>query len=359
MRELLKIYRRGYRLKIMWILLGLIVLNYIFFAQSDYGLRYIKAIREEALTSFEEIDEEEIRNGAYIKFKAEWLDNTGYDYTDGNKGTDIVLFTITKDNHIMLFLDRLDKDGEINPKAEYGVPKEYILRKATVQGQAGARDTILRALEEYGLGDFEEMRKATGYEFYKIVREPMQTNMIFDAIGLFGNIILIIALVVCIIKAMQGKNSKEIVQLQESGEIEYIEEDFRSPIMSDKQYILGRKYLIKKKATNIKNGVIPKKDIAWAYLHTTRHTTNGIPTGSTYTLMIARENMIKRQQFVQTKKEKIEDLLQYLYENEEDIVVGFVPEYVAIWKANPTKAGFLKVLRPDKKTTLDAVNGEN
>jgi hypothetical protein len=76
----------------------------------------------------------------------------------------------------------------------------------------------------------------------------------------------------------------------------------------------------------------PVADVAWAYKTVTRHRTNGIPTGKTYSTVIMGRH--KQSVTVRASEKKVDALLADLMQRVPWAAFGYSAELVAAWKNN-------------------------
>jgi hypothetical protein len=83
--------------------------------------------------------------------------------------------------------------------------------------------------------------------------------------------------------------------------------------------------------------ISPIADVAWAYKGITRHRTNGIPTGKTYSVAILGRH--KQKITVRASEKKVDALLAEIMQRVPWAVFGYGPELVTTWNKN--HAGFV------------------
>jgi hypothetical protein len=83
--------------------------------------------------------------------------------------------------------------------------------------------------------------------------------------------------------------------------------------------------------------LIPLGDIAWAYSKVTQHSTNGIPTGKTFSAVIMPQNQPEFE--IALKKKQAEPFLEALQERAPWAVYGFTEDLKAAWQKD--RNGFL------------------
>lgn len=149
-------------------------------------------------------------------------------------------------------------------------------------------DQIYRYFKEYmmdgGLTE-EQFEQYTLPYYIKVYSNEQMENVCTVAAFLFGAVLLIIA-AVRLIKAMSGSYLKKLKEDIASINVSETsaESDWNSASEICKSVKVGRLFTYYMEGS--KPRAIPNTKILWSYLNTTTHRTNGIKTGTTYSIMV-------------------------------------------------------------------------
>lgn len=149
-------------------------------------------------------------------------------------------------------------------------------------------DDIYRYFKEYmmdgGLTE-EEFEQYTLPYYIKVYSDEMYENVFTVAAFLFGVLLLLLA-VFRLVKALSGSYLKKLKEdIASIGISEYsAESDWNSAVEICKGIKVGRFFTYYMEGS--KPRAIPNSKVLWVYQNTTTHRTNGIKTGTTYSVMI-------------------------------------------------------------------------
>ncbi|HEV3219340.1 MAG TPA: DUF6709 family protein [Candidatus Acidoferrales bacterium] len=124
-----------------------------------------------------------------------------------------------------------------------------------------------------------------------------------------------------------------------------IEQDLRAGSVKFAGLRITSRWLIKRNLFS--TWTSPVSDVAWGYKTVTRHRTNGIPSGRTYSTVISGRH--NQSVTIRSSEKKVDALMADLIQRTPWAAFGYSPELVAAWKKN--HAGFVAAV-DDRKLRL-------
>lgn len=214
---------------------------------------------------------------------------------------------------------------------------------------------MLRYYKEF----FTEYYEYTDEEFdeyclpyYIAVDSPTPAAM---ALAMILAVVLIGSGVWAIVWAVTGGGQKKVVKqlnMRGASEVDRAESDYANARELVKNVKVGRSYLFDINAATTK--IIPYDSMMWAYLTETKHKTNGITTGTTFSLAIFDENRKQHTVNMPNKAGCIE-ALEYL-STVSPAVIGFTQELKVMYNKNFGE--FMKI-HNDRKAQMNGQAFEN
>jgi hypothetical protein len=122
-----------------------------------------------------------------------------------------------------------------------------------------------------------------------------------------------------------------------------IEQDIQMGAVKHGNIVVTPHWIINKTLFN--TWTSPIADVAWIYKTVTRHRTNGIPTGKTYSLVISGRH--KQAVTMRGKEKKVDALMAEFMQRTPWAIFGYSPDLVAAWKKN--HAGFVAAVDERKQ----------
>lgn len=160
---------------------------------------------------------------------------------------------------------------------------------------------------------------------------------IFYIVLFAGGIFLIGWAVFRIVKASKGGYMKNFLQaIEQSGCSEsYVESDMNSAVFYDKKgtFRIGRLFTYYS-LFSTEPSAIPNSKIMWAYQTTTTHRTNGIKTGTTYSIMVWVEGRKNAISISVADEGTAQKALQQLSDTCPWIVVGYSDDLKSLFNKN-------------------------
>ena len=202
-----------------------------------------------------------------------------------------------------------------------------------VKGQLSEMNKIKSSLYRY----FKDFVKDYGYEDEDIPFVSLNLCLEYKSVGgqmfifVLGAIAVIVAICVMIYILTTGGVSKIKKQLYGMGqaELDRLDNDYINSIVISKWVRIGRYY------TFIMNvGKIIKNDeLVWAYMSKVQHRTNGIPTGTTYSVLAYDVNA--KSITIPAKNELMcQTILDQFAQISDKIILGYSEEYMQLFRTD-------------------------
>lgn len=178
-----------------------------------------------------------------------------------------------------------DYERRMEQMAQYGAYDNPVFLSGRIRKMD---DEIYKYFREYmrdgGLSD-EEIDQYTLPYYIKVYADEQLENVCTVVAFLFG-VLLIVLAILRVVKAAGGGYLKKLkADISSIGVSEaYADSDWNSAVEICKNVKVGRLFTYYMEGS--KPRAIPNSKILWSYQNTTTHRTNGIKTGTTYSVMI-------------------------------------------------------------------------
>lgn len=142
---------------------------------------------------------------------------------------------------------------------------------------------------------------------------------------------ILIAVIVLIYVLVTGGVSKVKKQFQGMGqeEIERIDNDYLNAVCISKHVKIGTYYTFIMRAMS--GTVIKNDELVWAYTSKVTHKTNGIPTGTTYSVLLYDVN--RKSYSLPSKNEQMcQEMLNRYSQISNKIIIGYDDEYMQLFQ---------------------------
>lgn len=301
---------------------------------------------------FVNLDPDEISNQwVALDLKENW--GSFADYTETNSSTHIsktisVYYIIlaednyTTDFRYMAVEVPASYRNRMDQMAQHGAYNNPVFLSGRIKKM---ENDIYRYFKEYmtdgddGLTE-EEFERYTLPYYIKVYPDEMLENISTVAAFLFG--VLLIALAVSrLVKAMSGGYLKKLKEdIASIGISEFsAESDWNSAVEICKGIKVGRLFTYYMEGS--KPRAIPNSKVLWIYQNTTTHRTNGIKTGTTYSVMIWVDGWKKAANISMPNEVTAQEMLKRFNAQFPWIVVGYSDDLRQMYNKN--RAQFMQL----------------
>lgn len=230
------------------------------------------------------------------------------------------------------YKDKLDKIEEEYTDLDNGIDSDE-RTVVTVKGKLNKMDgQLYRYFKEFILN----------YEYYTeedipfisinlcLEDEGFSGKAVFFIIGVIG---ILLAIIILIYVLVTGGVRKVKKQFQGMGpeELERIDNDYLNAACINKNVRIGRYYTF---IMSTMSGLVIKNDeLIWAYTNKVQHRTNGIPTGTTYSVLVYDVNG-KSHSLPSKNEQMCQEILNRYSQISNRIIIGYDDEYMQLFRTD-------------------------
>ena len=276
----------------------------------------------------------DIKENEWIEFKSKQLEYSGYVFEEDNK---------VKGYYVVSEI-KIDKSKDYD---EDNTSFVLILLSNSDEGLVDARNTVIKGkVEKFGSIEEDLIFNELGVQRGSITTLFIKTGTNHVLIMIIGYALIALMLFLAykiIILAMQVKNYKlskaykNFVNTYGEAEVENIEAGLNRDMETSRVIEINKRSVITDTAVLISLGgdcfLRKTSDLIWAYKTTTKHYTNGIPSGKTYGMAFcfadgyAKSINMKNQKSTDALVEVISSKYPYL-------IIGFTDEVAGEFRTN-------------------------
>lgn len=352
MNLLMKIYKRIHLRKLMWFGIAFLALNIFFMAFSTYGMKYILVQFTSATTSAQTVGQT-ISNGKYIKYSTDNIFYTEFYYGTEDNYKYYIMYSEGDDGYFIYFMDGdIDKGDRLNTYDSYKY-KEIILRKTDVSNTNGIIKDILDNWDDYYSDygfDREYVENLSMYTIGEIVYPPSGVDLVLIGAYVIANLLIIIFAIIAYSKSLSIDKDPVFADLMNSGNMQFIEADILTPKFDHPAFIEGKRFIILKQVSNLKQAIIDTEKVVWGYIHTQPGHNGGMP--STVLRLYYDGDKYPHDYPVQTAKTNAMMFVNLITQHNPEVIFRYNIELVKAWNAQPERQAFLDLFSEEKETTV-------